>query len=148
MLLEDAGNDVNKAQANIEQWFNDAMERVSGWYKRKAQLILFGLALVVSFGLNADTIMTGNRLIRDTTLRASVIAAAQEITQKSQPDTVGGKPAGYKELNVQLQQLGLPIGWDRAAADRWFPKDRAGWLNKILGLLLTTIAVSLGSVLV
>jgi hypothetical protein len=44
----------NALQENIEKWFNDMMERVSGWYKRKVQffIALFAFGLVVLF--NAD----------------------------------------------------------------------------------------------
>ena len=35
------------------------MERVSGWYKRRVQLILAGIAVSVVLLLNADTLAAG-----------------------------------------------------------------------------------------
>ena len=39
-MIDEAEGDVKKARENIERWFNDAMERVSGWYKRRVQYII------------------------------------------------------------------------------------------------------------
>ena len=54
-LIDEAEGDLKGARANVENWFDDAMERVSGWYKRKAQIIILVAALVVSAALNADS---------------------------------------------------------------------------------------------
>lgn len=42
-LIDAAGNDANKARQNIEAWYNSAMDRVAGWYKRRTQAIIFCL---------------------------------------------------------------------------------------------------------
>ena len=56
-LIDDAGNDIEKLRQNIEGWFNDAMERLSGWYKRRTKLVILVLAIAVSIGLKADTLV-------------------------------------------------------------------------------------------
>src|SRR5208283_3314549 len=33
-LVQDANGDLDRAQRNIEAWYNAAMDRVNGWYKR------------------------------------------------------------------------------------------------------------------
>ena len=48
-----------------------------------------------------------------------------------------------KNLN-EIQKLGLPVGWDRADP-RTIPNNFGGWLIKIIGWLLTAIAISLGA---
>ncbi|MGH7165694.1 MAG: hypothetical protein ACREIS_09255 [Nitrospiraceae bacterium] len=75
--LDEAGNDLKVARENVERWFNDAMDRVSSWYRRKTQLVVLGLALLVTLAVNADTIMIANSLSRDAVLRAAIVAAAQ-----------------------------------------------------------------------
>ena len=47
------------------------MERVSGWYKRRVQLILVGIATVLVLLLNADTLAAGRVLWRDDAVRAA-----------------------------------------------------------------------------
>jgi hypothetical protein len=143
LVLIDAGRyNLQEARGSIENWFNDAMDRVSGWYKRKIQLIILGLALLVSAGLNADTIMIAKNLWRDPTLRASVVAAAQEAAK--QPSPVESKPSLTRITQIQseLQQLQLPIGW---SDPRLIPSNFIGVVAKIVGLLFTMIAVSLGA---
>jgi hypothetical protein len=75
-LIEAAGDDPAKARQNIEDWYNASMDRVSGWYKRRAQVIILLIGLFVTMGLNADSITIANRLASDRALRESVVAAA------------------------------------------------------------------------
>src|SRR2546421_3854064 len=46
LLLDKANVDPAKEQANIEKWYDDTMDRVSGWYRRRVQLIIFILGLL------------------------------------------------------------------------------------------------------
>ncbi len=50
-LLIDANNDLEKFKISLEQWFNETMNRTSGWYKKQSQKITFfiGFALAISF---------------------------------------------------------------------------------------------------
>src|ERR1700729_3805445 len=41
----------------VETWFDSTMERVSGWYKRKSQIITVLIAILVAITLNANTIL-------------------------------------------------------------------------------------------
>ena len=64
-LINAAGNDLEKAQQNIEKWFDDTMDRVGGWFKRNARGWLLVLGFVVCVLLNADTFMVGKILWQD-----------------------------------------------------------------------------------
>src|ERR1051326_5145019 len=55
-LIDEAGGDFDKARANVEAWYNDSMDRVSGRFKRRTQWILIGIGLILSFLLNVDSI--------------------------------------------------------------------------------------------
>jgi hypothetical protein len=130
---------------NIEEWFNDAMDRVGGWYKRWTQLVLLAISAILVIGLNADTIMLAKRFTRDNALRASVVSATEKTLQ--------GGPAANDEARQQLfrtaESLSLPLGWSADAADPYrvyqIPEDVAGWLMKLLGLVVSIFAVSLGA---
>jgi hypothetical protein len=80
-LIDAAGNDVAQARTNIEQWFDSAMDRVSGRYKRYAQKVTLIVATIVVVILNADTIMFTQALTEDTALRQSLVSAAQEYAK-------------------------------------------------------------------
>ena len=80
-LVDAAGNDINQARENIENWFNSAMDQVSGWYKRRTQRIILGLGLAVAIAVNADTISLARSLSMDIAMRGSLAAAAVRVRQ-------------------------------------------------------------------
>jgi hypothetical protein len=80
-LLDAAGNDVARVRENIEGWYNASMDRVSSWYKRRAQVTILILGLFVAVAVNADSIAIGRRLATDRPLRESLVAAAEKYAQ-------------------------------------------------------------------
>ncbi|SFO23448.1 hypothetical protein [Nitrosospira briensis] len=77
---------------NLEGWFNSAMERVGGWYKRWTQRILLWLAAFLVIASNADTVMLVKRISNDNVLRASLVAAAADVV-KAQPGVQYAAPS-------------------------------------------------------
>jgi len=47
--------DVAEFKLHLERWFDETMERASGWYKKQTQLILFIVGLTIAIAFNADT---------------------------------------------------------------------------------------------
>ena len=136
---------VEKLRENLEGWFNDAMDRFTGWYKRWTRQISFIVAAVVVVVANADTIMLANRLARDTGLRAGIIVAADSALSKNQ--------SARQELLAESEKLNLPLGWigphlNSEATSFGFeqiPTTGWDWLSKLFGLLISVLAVSLGA---
>ena len=64
-------------------WFDAAMDRVSGWYKRRSQIILFFIGLFAAGALNVDTIAVTRSLISDPALRQAVVAHAAARTPRA-----------------------------------------------------------------
>jgi hypothetical protein len=120
-LIDEAGTDINKARANIEGWYNDAMDRVSGWYKRRTHWILIVMGLIAAMLLNVDTINVTRALWYNDTLRHSVVAASENYIKPPTPTTdktgtdaeAQAKAAFEKVIDVrgEINKLGLPIGW-------------------------------------
>ena len=75
-LLDAAGNDMARVRENIEGWYNASMDRVSSWYKRRAQVTILILGLFIAITLNVDTITVAKRLSTDKALRESLVAAS------------------------------------------------------------------------
>jgi hypothetical protein len=128
---------INHVHENIEVWFNNAMERVAGWYKRKTQAVILALALIVTCALNVDTILIVKRLSYDSALRQALVAQAEKLAASP-------GQAGINDGLARLQATGLPLGWgeDRVPADQ---RDVVWYLTKVFGLLLTAGAASLGA---
>ena len=80
-LIDAAGNDATKARENIENWFNSSMDRVSGWYKRRSQIIIFVIGFVIAFAVNPDSVLIAKRLAADKPLRESLATAAEEYAR-------------------------------------------------------------------
>ncbi len=81
----------------LEVWFNDQMNRVSGWYKRQAQWILFLLGLLMAIGFNIDTIDIANRLSKDKSARDKLVDLAMAYNKE--------RPAeNLKSTNADAQQ--------------------------------------------
>jgi hypothetical protein len=141
LLWREAEGDVVAFRNNVEKWFNDTMERVSGWYRRQAQIFLFVFALLISIGMNVNTVGIAQRLWTDAPLRAAVAGSAATVS----PPPTGPTPVpvtdGLQRLNDDYRRLEasrLPLGW---AADN---RPSAWWVGAG-GWGLTVLAISLGA---
>lgn len=95
-LIRNANNDINPAQKNIEGWFDDTMDRVSGWYKRKTQVWTVVIAAALTLACNADTIRITRQLWRDPTERSQLVERAKARATKpgaGQTSPVDANPA-------------------------------------------------------
>lgn len=111
------------ARRTVEQWFDDAMDRTSGWYKRSTQLWLGVVGFALACALNVDAITVGTALWRDPTLRQNALEQAQKYQMTSTSDgtpftSIEDAARAIRELNAKLrQELQLPIGWQTQVID-------------------------------
>jgi hypothetical protein len=149
-FIDSAHGDLGQAQINIEHWFDDTMERVSGWYKRTAQKLIFGAGLLLCLALNADTFQIAKELWSDQSLRNAVVAQATERIREGgavRPVSGGSAEAATADVRSISEELQpLPLGWGRAATgvrgtiDIW-----PSVLLKLLGILVTSFAILMGA---
>ena len=127
-LIDDAGDDLKKARENVERWYDDAMDRVSGWYKRKTQVFILVWSLAVTLSVNADTILIANTLAHDATLRTSLVAMAEVTAKEALPQDAKQAMERIKQMSAETEKLGLPIGWSGWSKDpKSLPSDVGGW---------------------
>lgn len=100
---------------NSETWFNESMDRLSGWYKRKAIALAFLIGLVLAAILNVDSIALANHLWKDPTLRQALVANATKFTRDNPdlPESLGGDSPqdAVMFFNAQFAGLDIPVGW-------------------------------------
>jgi hypothetical protein len=84
--LDLAQDDLNKARLNLEAWFDGGMDRVSGWYKRSTQWIVFWLALITAAVMNVDAIGIANFLYQNDTARHAIVMQAEEALAQARRD--------------------------------------------------------------
>jgi len=76
----DAQGDIDVFRKSLEQWFDDTMERCTGWYKKHTQYILLVLGLTIAMVFNVNTIGIIGKLEKDPALRESVVQQANAFT--------------------------------------------------------------------
>lgn len=175
---------IDEQKQRLENWYNDSMSRVSGWYKRKSHAWIWVFAILLCLALNADSITLSEKFWNDQTLREAVVKEATDYVEhgnKPQPDD-NGKSSGSNQFDssiarieeVQQKLPGVPMGWCFAknpgdtVATCWpnlsqplsldhgipvSPKDPrrvdgrfiSWWFWKVLGIVLTALAISQGA---
>lgn len=158
-LFNDAANDVQKFRAGIEAWFNSAMDRVSGWYKRRTHVIIFALGFVIAVTLNVNSISLAQDLWINKATRDALVGAAQGYLEKhpsapapNSSSAASSAPAptasaldpGLKADLDELAKTNIPIGWNKQIL-RDYSATPLLWLAALMGWFLTAAAASLGA---
>jgi hypothetical protein len=131
-MVDRAQGDTTKLRNELAGWFDSAMDRVGGVYKRKAQLIGLIAAAAIAIGLNIDTVRIAKALW------------LQPMMTKSIDDT---KFASTDDAFTKLEGLGVPMGWSIAATpDKGGSTiDIAADASMVIGWLITIIASLFGA---
>lgn len=154
-LFKRAEGDLVTFERLIEEWYDDQMQRVSGWYKRWAKFVLAGVGLLIAVLANVDTLQITHNLYLDQPLRQAVVTQADSGTLcQSRPDAASRQACADQELS-KLNAAGLPIWWQGKCLHgdfgRCFRYGDAGhtgvWnvIGKLAGWGLTAFAVSFGA---
>jgi len=154
-----------KYQKNIASWFDTVMNQASGWYKARAQTVAFFLGLALAVIFHIDTLHITHQLWREPTLRAVIVAQAQNRSQTGQQEITN--------ISESFESLAIPVGWstvpvEDATACAWPPKavnrpayrsvgecrelsnlpawgDVWGWIVKFFGLVVSGFAAMQGA---
>lgn len=143
--LDDAGQDVAALRANLEDWFNGSMDRVSGWYKRRTQGILLCIGLAGAILFNIDPLTIGDKLWHNEALRGAFVEYAGSLNSVEAAAN-GADAAAVPTLAAmrdQLNAIEAPIGWSPAPqGDKWTVWT---WVFAVFGWAITALATMLGA---
>jgi hypothetical protein len=136
--FDHAQGDLVAARSSVEGWFDNAMDRVSGAYKRRVHWYVIGIATAVALIINADTLRVARGLYQNPVVREAFSERARKV---------GANPQSTQapDVNKLVADLPLPLGWtgDAPPSDS---RDLAWFLLvKAIGVLLTVAAISLGA---
>lgn len=171
-LLAAGDVSVDEFRKRYEAWFATFEAQVMAWYRQKTQLVVAGLSLLVVVALNVDTLTLVNQLSLDPKLRevmaqqgedlsraadlpalaaslpaavaSPAAAAASPAASAATAPTLAAVAATLQANRAGLAASGLKLGWTAAA----WQHTRSGLLpaiEKLVGLLLSAFAVSLGA---
>lgn len=80
-IWADANGDVLNFRRHLESWFDETMDRASGWYKKHIQFILFFIGLAIAIVFNVDTIKIVQKLEKDPKLREQIVQQANAFVE-------------------------------------------------------------------
>jgi hypothetical protein len=150
-LVTEAGGDMDKLRARVESWFDDAMDRVSGSFKRHTQRWVIALGIIIAITMNVNSIEIAATIASSSTAQDAL--ATLETKLASQP----ADKLTAADANDLLAKLPVPIGWTgttttaakvlQAYNDRKWPAGMTWFtvLTLALGWLITGMAISLGA---
>ena len=155
------------------EWYEQGMDRVSGWYKRSVQRQTYAMAILIVLALNLDSVQLINRLWSDAGFRTAAVEQARsriqatgvaevpvmEYTGGDSPDAGVPVLTGMTSLTDSETQLLTSLrGWQddygRLRAALVLKGDsivvRSGWLastafGHLPGWIVTVLAIALGA---
>lgn len=167
--IEETHGDVEAFKKSIEDWYNDYMAKVSRWYKSRMNYFILAFSFFITVAMNVDSFRVMNELWKNEKLRESVVNLSEEITRQEYKEYLSDTTAkdsldvALNKVNANYQKLHLldfPITWAYEYQVKNMGKghmkelpliEKLKWsfaqinLEKFLGFLITTMAVSIGA---
>ena len=141
-LIDQSTDDLDKLRQSVQLWFDNAMDRISGWYKRRIRLLSLGVGILVAISFNADTLRIGDRLWKDPDLRVAVADLASSAAKGCEGvERVSDCPQLDKFEKLQTELRAFPIGWQ--SSNR--PDGASDFFLMLFGCVITGLAISLGA---
>jgi len=156
-LLAQAKNNLDQFEKRLGEFYDNVMERTTGWYKKKVRRILIVAGLFLAIALNLDTIKIANDALKDPdrlskaadniTANLSKLDSLKSSIQVTD-DTVKMDVRRIKDTIGSLQLV-----YEKTSGFSWGYKDKKDfreqwggnfWL-KLLGILITVFALQLNA---
>ena len=139
-LWQQAANDKEKFKTLIENWYDDQMDRIAGWYKRKLTFLTFIIGFIIAGLFNVDSIVLTTELVKNEEMRNMLVEGGKTFMS----DNVDGltntsfsvQKAYIDSLNSEMDQYNYVLGVSKEA--KFTPWTLLGWL-------ITAFAISLGA---
>lgn len=114
LYLLESRYDMGAYRALLEIWFQYSMNRVTGWYKRQVQVILFVIGLIMALGFNVDVLEISSRLSKDDKLSEQLVQSAAAYSKSHQDmDLPANEQAEFaRKSDEKFQKVDDKIGND------------------------------------
>lgn len=110
--IETTKEKFEQVVTGVENWYNRAMDSLTTIFKRTSQAWIFAIALVLAVVFNVNTINIAQSLWTNTTLRDSVVAAADQRVLEEQSGAQGNEETNPVTIfREDLASLRIPVGW-------------------------------------
>jgi len=128
-LVKNADNDVSRFRTAVELWYDDHMDRVSGWYKRNAAKITLAAGAILIVLLNINALSIGRTLYSNSAVSSAVSAVAVRSTNCSAGQNSQDCLAKLQGQLSAATAAGLPIGWG-TVRDCLTPTAQCNWMDQ------------------
>jgi hypothetical protein len=146
-IMGEGPDDAAGLENAVRIWYDTVMDRISGWYKRRSQFVLFLVGLFYACAMNIDALQLSKRLWNDSALTTELVQKAEAAKPAAPPPDTASLPQ-TKQAKAQAEELQtLPIGWPSA---RFEGVSDAGvfvvaLVFALFGWVVTAFAASLGA---
>lgn len=149
IYINQANGDVVRFKGLLEDWYNQQMERVKGWYKRQTSRILLVIGFALAIAFNVNTIQIAGKLAEDDEVRDKLAQQATEWVKTNptlpatatQADTllrdstykvakenfIKVSAAYRKEIDSTNNLMGM--GWGTALLNRKIEYSQLYWIE-------------------
>ena len=128
-LATNADGDITIFRTSVEHWYDDHMDRVSGWYKRHVAKITLAVGAILVLLLNINTITVGRALYSDSVIRSAVGTLAAKGASCPAGQSQQTCLATLQSQLAAAAQAGLPVGWG-TVSDCAAPNTHCNWLDQ------------------
>jgi hypothetical protein len=152
-VMRKSGDDPSTVSKQLELWFNDVMDRLSGSFKRTIQGINFVIGIGLAIGFNVDPMTIYHSLSVNAAFRESLVGSAGNFVDANAARSAGmqqidgfvmakDKVSNLVASNIHALESPLGIGWGqvdhRDINFRW-------WFLHLVGWFVTALSITLGS---
>ena len=128
-MFDEANEDLEKFKIKIADHYNAVMDRTSGWYKRRAQFMMFVIAFGLAGTFNVDSVYIVQQMQKNPAQVEELVTLAANYTENTDTNLENKTSSSdqstditpdekllqdIKALNVEIndfRNLGLPVGW-------------------------------------
>jgi hypothetical protein len=146
-FLADSGYDTDKFKHTLEQWYDDTMQRVSGWYKKWIQLLTFIIGLAIAIIFNVDTLKIANTLSTDSKSREQFVSLAENLIANESFTKVLYYDDSLKHYDTLRNAIAI-LRKEALTSENILSADRnpeGGLAINLAGWIITAFALSLGA---
>ena len=108
LYIEQANGDIQRFKSLLENWFDDTMERVSGWYKKQSYRRSIFIGFLIAMTFNVSTIDIVEKLSKDKDARDAMVKNASEYVKKHIIDESSGKVITSETRNTPTSSTQKP----------------------------------------
>ncbi|MCS7011734.1 MAG: hypothetical protein NZL98_10220 [Anaerolineales bacterium] len=101
-------DELSHIRANLEEWFENTMARLTGWYKRRVLVSTFLISFLLSLLFNVDSIHIAFRLWNQPELTQAIL---EQVNHFFPGLEIADDPLSLLFASQEIGHFTFPIGW-------------------------------------